>query len=174
MFLDIGGGQLAVRIAVISDTHVWRWDEVHPDIRKAVSEADIAVHCGDIVRQDVVDGMRAEARRAVIVHGNSDPPDLRASIPYTETIDVEGRKLGVTHPAWGGPEFPLEELLKDFPEPVDAILFGHLHETVNEVRDDVLFLNPGQAYKSFMVPATMALLTVEDGLMQPQIVVVEE
>ena len=48
---------MAVRIAVISDTPpVWRWDEVHPDIRKAVREADIAVHCGDIVRQDVVDG----------------------------------------------------------------------------------------------------------------------
>ena len=165
---------MAVRIAVISDTHVWRWDEVHPDIRKEVREADIAVHCGDIVRQDVVDGMRAEARRAVIVHGNSDPPELRESLPYTETIDVEGRKLGITHPAWGGPEFPFEELLEDFPEPVDAILFGHLHETVNEVRDDVLFLNPGQAYKSFMVPATMALLIVEDGRMQAQIVVVEE
>ena len=172
--LDVGVGLLSVRVAVISDTHVWRWDEVHPDIRKAVREADIAVHCGDIVRQDVVDGMRAESRRAVIVHGNSDPPELRAALPYTETIDVEGRKLGITHPAWGGPEFPLEELLEDFPEPVDAILFGHLHETVNEVREDVLFLNPGQAYKSFMVPATMAFLTVEDGRMQPQIVVVEE
>ena len=165
---------MAVRIAVISDTHFWQWDEVHPDIRNAVREADIAVHCGDIVRQGVVDGMRAEAKQAVIVHGNSDPPDLRASLPYTEIIEVEGRKLGVTHPAWGGPEFPLEELLKDFSEPVDAILFGHLHETVNEIRDDVLFLNPGQAYKSFMVPATMAFLTVANGEMEPQIVVVEE
>ena len=165
---------MAIRIAVISDTHVWQWDEVHPDIRKAVREADIAVHCGDIVRQGVVDGMREEAKRAVIVHGNSDPPDLRASLPYTETIEVEGWKVGITHPAWGGPEFPLEELLKDFPEPVDAILFGHLHETVNEVRNNVLFLNPGQAYKSFMVPVTMAFLTVEEGKIEPQIVVIEE
>ena len=165
---------MAIRIAVISDTHVWQWDEVHPDIRKAVREADIAVHCGDIVRQGVVDGMREEAKRAIIVHGNSDPPDLRASLPYTETIEVEGWKVGITHPAWGGPEFPLEELLKDFPEPVDAILFGHLHETVNEVRNNVLFLNPGQAYKSFMVPVTMAFLTVEEGKIEPQIVVIEE
>ena len=165
---------MAIRIAVISDTHVWQWDEVHPDIRKAVREADIAVHCGDIVRQGVVDGMREEAKRAVIVHGNSDPPDLRASLPYTETIEVEGWKVGITHPAWGGPEFPLEELLKDFPEPVDAILFGHLHETVNEVRNNVLFLNPGQAYKSFMVPVTMAFLTVEEGKIEPQVVVIEE
>ena len=87
---------------------------------------------------------------------------------------MEGWKVGITHPAWGGPEFPLEELLKDFPEPVDAILFGHLHETVNEVRNNVLFLNPGQAYKSFMVPVTMAFLTVEEGKIEPQIVVIEE
>ncbi len=165
---------MTAKIAIISDTHFSRWDEVHPKIKEAVRDADIAVHCGDIVRQDVVDGMRREAKRAVIVHGNSDPPDLRQSLPYTEVIEVEGVRLGVTHPAWGGPEFPLEELLPDFPEPVDAILFGHLHETINETRDGVLFLNPGQAYKSFMVPATMAILTVRDGHMTPEIVVIEE
>ncbi len=165
---------MTTTIAIISDTHFSRWDEVHPKIREAVRDADIAVHCGDIVRQDVVDGMRREAKRAVIVHGNSDPPDLRQSLPYTEVIEVEGVRLGVTHPAWGGPEFPLEELLPDFPEPVDAILFGHLHETITETRDGVLFLNPGQAYKSFMVPATMATLTVHDGQMTPEIVVIEE
>ncbi|MXX53539.1 MAG: YfcE family phosphodiesterase [Dehalococcoidia bacterium] len=165
---------MTATIAIISDTHFNRWDEVHPKIREAVSEADIAVHCGDIVRQDVVDGMRREARRAVIVHGNSDPPDLRESLPYTEVIEVEGVRLGVTHPAWGGPEFPLEELLPDFSEPVDAILFGHLHETINETRDGILFLNPGQAYKSFMVPATIAMLTVSNGKMSAEIVVIEE
>ncbi len=165
---------MTTRIAIIADTHFSRWDEVHPLIKEAVREADIAVHCGDIVRQDVVDGMRAEAKRVVIVHGNSDPPELRQSLPYTEVIEVEGVRLGVTHPAWGGPEFPLEELLPDFPEPVDAILFGHLHETINETRNGVLFLNPGQAYKSFMVPATMATLTVSEGEMLAEIIVIEE
>ncbi len=165
---------MATRIVVISDTHLYRWDEVHPDVRAAVREADIAVHCGDIVRQDLVDGMRREAKRAVIVHGNSDPPELRQSLPYTEVIEVGSLRIGVTHPAWGGPEFPLEDLLPDFPEPVDAILFGHFHETINEARDGVLFLNPGQAYKSFMVPCTIATLTIEDGRMTPEIVVIEE
>ncbi len=165
---------MPTRITIISDTHFYRWDEVHPDIRRAVREADIAIHCGDIVRQDVVNGMRREAKRAVIVHGNSDPPELRESLPYTEVIEVEGVRLGITHPAWGGPEFPLEELLADFPEPVDAILFGHFHETINEVRDGVLFLNPGQAYKSFMVPATIAALIVDGARMIPKIITVEK
>ena len=92
---------MTTRIAIISDTHFSRWDEVHPRIREAVREADIAVHCGDIVRQDVVDGMRGEARRAVIVHGNSDPPDLRQSLPYTEVIEVEGSQAGRDAPRMG-------------------------------------------------------------------------
>ena len=34
---------MATRIVVVSDTHCREWDEVHPDIRKEVAEADIAV-----------------------------------------------------------------------------------------------------------------------------------
>ena len=99
--------------------------------------------------------------------------DVREAIPYVEVIEVEGKRIGFTHPAWGGPEFPLEDLLGDFPEPVDAIVFGHLHETVNEARDGVLFVNPGQGYSSFMVPATMAILTVDGGEMHAEIKVIE-
>jgi len=112
---------LATRIVIVSDTHCREWDEVHPDIRREVAEADIAIHCGDFTGQNVVQGMRDNAKRAVVVHGNSDPPDLRSSTPYVEVLEVEGHRIGVTHPAWGGPEFPLEELFPDFPEPVDVV-----------------------------------------------------
>ena len=43
------------------------------------------------------------------------------------------------------------------------MLFGHLHEAINETRDGVLYLNPGQGYSSFMVPATIAILTIDGG-----------
>ncbi|MDA0769413.1 MAG: metallophosphoesterase family protein, partial [Chloroflexi bacterium] len=129
----------------------------------AVAEADIAVHCGDFVRMDVVEGFKQEAKRSVVVHGNTDPVNLRNAIPYVEVIEVEGKRVGVIHPAWGGPEFEPEALLPDFPEPVDIILYGHLHVPVNETKDGVLFVNPGQAYASFMVPATIAILTLDAG-----------
>ena len=90
-----------------------------------------------------------------------------------EVLEVGGKRIGVTHPAWGGPEFELEELLPDFPEPVDAIVFGHLHEPVNETRDGVLFVHPGQGYSSFMVPATIAVLTVADDAISAEIQVIE-
>ena len=160
---------MSTRIVVFSDTHCHRWDEVHPDIRVAVAEADIAVHCGDLVRMDVVDGLRGAAKRAVVVHGNSDPPDVRRAIPYVRTLEVEGARIGVIHPAWGGPEFPPEDLLGDFTEQVDAILFGHTHEPLNEVRDGVLYLNPGQGYPSFMVAATIAVLTIDNGRLEAEI-----
>ena len=154
---------MSTRIVVFSDTHCHTWDEVHPDIRAAVADADIAVHCGDLVRMDVVDGLRRDAKQAVVVHGNSDPPDVRGAIPYTQTLEVEGVTIGVTHPAWGGPEFPPEDLLGDFEDAPDVMLFGHTHETLNEVIGGVLFVNPGQGYPSFMVAATIAVLTVSDG-----------
>ena len=152
---------MPTRIVVVSDTHCRDWEEVHPEIRRLVAEADVAVHCGDYTGMAVMEGMRSSARRAVVVHGNSDPPELRSAIPYVDVVVVEGCKIGVIHPAWGGPEFPLEELLPDFAERPDIVLFGHTHETVNESRDGVLYLNPGQGYSSFMVPATIAILTID-------------
>ncbi len=120
----------------------------------------------------VVDGMRTVAKQVVVVHGNSDPPELRQAIPYVELLEVEGVRIGVTHPAWGGPEFPLEELLQDFPEGVDVVIFGHFHETINERRNGALFLNPGQGYASFMVPATVIEMTVDSGNVSAEIKVV--
>ena len=164
---------MATRIVLVSDTHCGTWDEVHPEIRSAVAEADIAVHCGDFTRMDVVDGLRRTARRAVVVHGNSDPVDIRRSLPYVETLEVEGVRIGATHPAWGGPPFELDQLLGDFPDPVDLILFGHLHERVDERRDGVHFVSPGQGYASFMVPATITLLTIDVGRVSVETRVVE-
>ena len=154
---------MSTRIVVFSDTHCRTWDEVHPGIRAEVANADIAIHCGDLVRMDVAEGLRHAAKRTIIVHGNSDPPDVRRAVPYVQTLEVEGVRIGVTHPAWGGPEFPPEDLLGDFEEMPDVILYGHIHEPLNETINGVLYLNPGQGYPSFMVAATIAVLTVENG-----------
>ncbi len=163
------------RIVVVGDTHIRRWEQAHPELRRHVESADIAVHCGDWVHMDVVQGFREACRRAVVVHGNSDPVDLRQALPYREVIEVDGVRIGVIHPAWGGPEFEPEALLPDFaPEKVgavDVIMYGHLHEPVNELRDGVRFLNPGQGYPSFLVPGTLAVLTVEGGVAEAEIVV---
>ena len=157
------------RVLVVGDTHVHTWDEVHPRVREATAEADVALLCGDIVRLEVVAGFRAAAKRSVVVHGNSDPVDVRQALPYKEIIEVDSVRIGVTHPSWGGPEFEPEALLGDFPEGVDVIAYGHLHMPLNETHEGVLFVNGGQAYPSFLVPATVAWLVIEDGVPRGEI-----
>lgn len=143
-------------------------------MREAVSSSDISVHCGDIVRENVVEGFLTAAKKGIIVHGNSDPVELRETLPYMETIKVEEIEIGIIHPAWGGPEFPPEELFKDFNNRPDVILFGHTHEPLNDHIEGTLFVNPGQGYKSFMVDGTMAVLTINKKKITVEIITVEK
>ena len=80
---------MTTTITVISDTHCQKWEEVHGAIKKEIAQSDISVHCGDIIKQDVVDGFLQTAQNAILVHGNSDPVDIRKSLPYVQNIKVE-------------------------------------------------------------------------------------
>ncbi len=165
---------MTTRIVVTGDTHLRRWEHAHETLRAAVAAADIAIHCGDWVHLDAVAGFRASTRRAVVVHGNSDPFELRQALPYRELIEIDGVRIGVTHPAWGGPEFPPQQLFPDFPEEdfgtLDVICYGHIHEPLNAIVDGVRFVNPGQGYASFMVPGTYAVLEINGGHLHSEIV----
>jgi len=151
---------MTTTITVISDTHCQRWEDIHPTIKEEIMLSDISIHCGDIIKQSVVDGFLEAAQKAILVHGNSDPVDLRKSLPYVQSIQVEDVLIGITHPAWGGPEFPPSELFKDFNVKPDLILFGHTHQPLQETIDGTLFVNPGQGYASFMVDGTLASITI--------------
>lgn len=164
---------MSTRIVIVSDTHCREWEEVSSSIRCAVSEADIAIHCGDFTHMNVLEGFVNQSNQCIVVHGNSDPPDLRQAIPYVETVEIEKVHIGVTHPAWGGPPFDVEELLNDFAHPMDVIVFGHVHETLDEVYQGTRFVNPGQGYASFMVPATIAVMEINNGAVSVEIREVE-
>ncbi|MGE3960851.1 MAG: metallophosphoesterase family protein [Dehalococcoidia bacterium] len=155
------------RILVIGDTHAHQWDHVSPELRALVREADIAIHCGDWVGMEVVEGFRREARQAVVVHGNSDPVELRKALPYREVIEVDGVRIAVTHPAWGTIEPQLHELLPDFPVEqvgaIDVLAYGHIHVPLSEVAHGVHFINGGQGYASFRVPGTVGWIETAPG-----------
>ncbi len=151
------------QILVISDTHVRTLQELPKGILQAIREAEWVVHCGDYESLVVVEELRRLARHFVGVYGNSDRGDVRHQLPPKLTIQVVGREIVVTHPHWGGhPDGLEEELAAQFPH-VDAVLFGHTHEPCNLMLNGTLFLNPGQGYPSFMVPASIGILTVSKG-----------
>jgi putative phosphoesterase len=149
-----------MQILVISDTHVRAFKELPEGIQQAVRRADWVVHCGDFTSMEVLEELRHLSPHFTGVFGNADPANIRQRLPYQAAFEVEGRKIVVIHPHWGGhPDGLEEELALRFPD-ADAILFGHTHEPCNVKLNNTLLLNPGQGYTSFMVPASLAILTV--------------
>jgi hypothetical protein len=155
------------RIVVVGDTHVRYWEEIPPALRALMREADIAVHCGDWVGIDAVEGFLREHPDGYAVHGNSDPVEIRKMLPYRQLFEVDGVRIGVTHPAWGREEPPPSALLPDFPEEqvglLDILCYGHIHVPMNEDHDGVRFVNGGQGYPSFRVPGTCAVIETRPG-----------
>ena len=155
------------RIVVVGDTHVRYWDEIPAELRALMRAADIAVHCGDWVGIDAVEGFLREIPGGIAVHGNSDPVEVRQRLPYRALFEVDGVRIGVTHPAWGREEPPPPALFGDFPEveagTLDVICYGHIHVPMNEVHQGIRFVNGGQGYPSFRVPGTYALIETTPG-----------
>lgn len=152
----------AIKIVVVSDTHRRFWAELSPQLKKAVREADGVIHCGDYTGTDVATGMQQHSRNFFGVHGNVDGEEIHQMFPTQQVIEIAGKKIGITHPAWGGPPFDPEELLSEFQERVDAIVFGHLHETWNILRQGVLLFSPGQGYDGWFYPGTLGILTITE------------
>jgi len=157
------------KIAVMSDSHTRSLEGLPSELVKTLAEADWVVHCGDYNNISVVRELQALAGRFVGVHGNVDPRDIREELPAKTVFEVEGKNIGVIHPSWGGSPYRIEEdIAREF-NGVDIILYGHTHEASHTGIDGVVWVNPGQAYSDFRVPASLAILTIEDGQVKVEI-----
>ena len=157
------------RILVISDTHVRTLQELPEEIQQAIAEAEWVVHCGDYTNMAVVEELQRLAKHFIGVRGNADASNIIRQLPAEVMFEIGGRKIVVTHPNWGGhPDGIEEELYARFPG-VDAILFGHTHYPCNLMLNGTLLLNPGQSYPSFMISATIGILTVSKGELRGEI-----
>jgi putative phosphoesterase len=154
-----------VRILVIADTHLRTAGALSPVLLRQIAGADCVIHCGDFVSTKVVEELQRLSRRFVGVYGNADPDSVRSMLPAETTFLFDGKEIAVIHPYWGGDGYGLEDKLTTRYPRADVILFGHTHEPCNLMMNNTLLFNPGQAYTSFMVPASAGILTInEDGV----------
>ena len=129
------------KIGVISDTHIpIRAKNVPDKILKAFEEVDFILHAGDLVELYVLDELK-KVKDIYAVFGNTDPDIVRKNLPQKRVIEVENFKIGLIH-GMGAPFGIINRIKKEF-EKVNCIIFGHTHTPCNEVRDGVLFFNPG-------------------------------
>ncbi len=150
------------RIMVISDTHARSLKELPQELVNTLSEADYVVHCGDYDNIVLLEELRSLAKRFIGVYGNIDLREIQDELPAKTVFEVEGKRIGVIHPHWGGPPWGIEEdIAKEF-DGVDIILFGHTHDACHKTINGVVFFNPGQPYPSFRNPATAGIITIDN------------
>jgi putative phosphoesterase len=139
-----------MKICVISDTHARRIDDLPPALITIMKEADAIIHLGDFDKIELVHELK-QLGNFYGVTGNHDFARIRAELPETDILEIDGRKLGLVHgngsPKRNGLERELKARFKE--EKLDAILYGHTHITRNEAVDGTLFFNPGSAAGRF-------------------------
>ncbi len=147
-----------MKVGVISDTHLTGCDERLARLLKDYfRDADLILHAGDLVDLRVLDAFSGKEVKAVC--GNMDLPSVRQSLPKKLILDINNYKIGLIH-GWGMPYGIENKLLKEIGR-VDCLVYGHTHRATNEVKDGVLFFNPGSATDSrFASQHTIGVLEI--------------
>lgn len=135
------GGE-KVKIGVISDTHLNGCDErIKRLLDDHFHDVDMILHAGDLVDIRVLDAFAGRDVKAV--YGNMDPPSVRQSLPDRLILNINNYIIGLIH-GWGMPFGIERKLLREIGR-VDCLVYGHTHRAVNEMREGILFFNPGSA-----------------------------
>jgi len=145
--MQVTPGQITV--GVISDTH----GIARPEAIEALRDSELIVHAGDVGDPQVLERLRAIAP-TIAVRGNIDKGTWAESLPLSEVVAVGQLQLYVLH--------DLSELdLDPKAAKLAAVISGHSHRPNAEVREGVLFLNPGSAGpRRFALPVAVAKLRV--------------
>jgi putative phosphoesterase len=148
-----------ILVGVISDTH----GLLRPEAVAALKGTDLIIHAGDVGSPEVIDALR-ELAPTFVVRGNVDKAYWASALPMTAHVEVGGLLFHVLH--------DISELDLD-PAPVGgaAVVYGHSHRPSIEMRDGVLFLNPGSAGpRRFNLPVSIARVSVSGQQLRPEIV----
>ncbi len=147
------------RIGVISDTH----GLLRPQARQALAGSDLIIHAGDIGKPQVLEELgRIAPVRAV--RGNNDRDEWATTIPERDIVEIGGARLYLLHNL---KELEFDPASKGF----SAVIAGHSHKPLLEKRGEVLYLNPGAAGpRRFKLPISLAVLLVEEGRLDAQLV----
>jgi len=153
-----------MRIAIVSDTHVPRGTRVIPqECLDRCREADAILHCGDFNARSAYEELLDIGPPVHAVHGNVDPPELRALLPETLEMELGGVRIAMVHDS-GPAAGRMKRMRTRFPH-ADLVVFGHSHLPMLQTSPDGLtLLNPGSPTERRRAPRhTMAQAEVADG-----------
>jgi uncharacterized protein len=146
-------------VGVISDTH----GLLRPEAVEALRGSALILHAGDVDATDVLEQLRRIAP-VTMVRGNVDRGDWAREIPHDAVVQVEGVSIYMLH--------ILAELdLKPEAAGFGVVVYGHSHVPKSEMKNGVLYFNPGSAGpRRFKLPVTVGKLVVDGRSVRGEIV----
>lgn len=132
----------------------------------ALRGSDHIIHAGDVGAHEILDELGAIAP-LIAVRGNVDKGAWAQRLPEAEVFEASGISIYVLH--------DLAQLdLKPKAAGFSAVISGHTHVPRQEMRDGVLYFNPGSAGpRRFKLPVSIGKLVVEDGCVRGELLQLE-
>jgi uncharacterized protein len=140
-------------IGVISDTH----GLLRPEAVAALRGVEHILHAGDVGDIAILDALR-EIAPVTAIRGNVDGYGACAELPATDVVELGGQLFYLVH--------SVHDLdINPKAAGVAMVVSGHSHRAKVEVKDGVVYFNPGSAGpRRFSLPVTVGFVTVEDGM----------
>ena len=152
-------GGTTITVGVISDTH----GLLRPEATHALKGAELILHAGDVGNPAVLDGLRAISR-TVAIRGNVDTGEWASALPETDVVEIGQLQVYMLHDL---ARLDLDPKAAGFA----AVISGHTHRPHSEVRNGVLYLNPGSAGpRRFNLPLAVARLEVTGDRLSHEII----
>lgn len=149
-------------VGVISDTH----GLLRPEALEALDGSDLILHAGDIGNQGVLEAL-ATVAPVIAVRGNVDRDHWAETIPEKTAVEIGEATVYMLHD---------RQLLDLKPEAAGfvAVVSGHSHQAAHEMRNGVLYFNPGSAGpKRFHLPITLGRFVVTGSSIEHEIITLD-
>lgn len=152
------GRESMSRFGLISDTH----GLFDPRVVDLFAGCGRLLHAGDVVGASVIEALSCIAP-VDVVRGNNDVGPDGEKLPSHVVVPLGQIQALLLHELGkpGRPVFPARRLIDSLD--VQVVIYGHSHQPAVEVRNGVLYVNPGSAGpRRFRLPRCAGILEVEE------------
>ena len=139
---------------------------LRPEALKALRGVQHIIHAGDVGAPEILEQLKAIAP-VTAIRGNVDKDAWACMLPHTEVVEIGGISIYVLHDV---ARLDLKPEASGF----NVVISGHTHVPKQEMRDGVLYFNPGSAgRRRFNLPVTLGELIVKRGQVEGRIVALD-